>query len=198
MGLKTDTTMDGVNQTVNVLISTNGNRVYEEIAEQNDDGDIEHEIILMDQTKRQGWLLIRDESLEEQGKLGYYQTLEFGNNQTGGGTTVKPIEGIKFTQKTEGNYYIESQTYEVPSNDGTVKVSMAYYYVRNSSTPKFVMTEEVLNGKALVSMRMEFTSIEYQANTQYLDFESILKQYVDISSMFGSVSMPSIASLTIV
>ena len=74
---------------------------------------------------------------------------------------------------------------------------MAYYYVRNSSTPKFVVTEEVLNGEALVSMRMEFTSIEYQVNKKYMDFETLLEKYVSISDMFGSVSMPSMASLTI-
>ena len=195
MGVKMNATIDGVNQTSNVLISTNGNRVYEEFW--SDDGDIGHKIILMDQTKRQGWLLIPDEDVEEPGKLGYYQTLEIGNNQTGGGTTVKPIEGIKFTQRTEGNYYIESQTYEVPSDDGTVKVSMAYYFVRNSDTPKFVVVDESVDGKALVSMRMEFTSVEYQANKKYMDFESLLKQYVNISEKYGAASMPSIASLTI-
>ena len=197
MGLKMDVTTDGVNQTGTVLISTNGNRVYEEIAGRSDDGDVENGIILIDQAKRQSWVLIPDESFKDQGKLGYYRVLEMGDSQTGEGSTVKPIEGIKFTQKTEGNYYIESQTYEVPSDEGTVKVSMAYYFVRNSDTPKFVVVDESVNGKALVSMRMEFTSVEYQANKKYMDFEALLKQYVNISDMYGAASMPSIASLTI-
>ena len=110
---------------------------------------------------------------------------------------IKPIEGIEFTQKTEGNYYIESQSYELPTEDGTLKVTMEYCYVGNSDTLKSMVTEYSLDGKVHVSSRVEFTSIEYQANMQYLDFESILKQYVDASSMFGSVSMPSVAGLTI-
>ena len=85
----------------------------------------------------------------------------------------------------------------MPSDEGTVKVSMAYYFVRNSDTPKFVVVDESVNGKALVSMRMEFTSVEYQANKKYMDFEALLKQYVNISDMYGAASMPSIASLTI-
>ena len=197
MSLKMDATTDGVNQTATLLISTNGSRVYEEIAGRSDDGDVENAIVLIDQAKRQSWVLIPDESVKDQGKLGYYRVLEMGNNQTGGGTTVKPIEGIKFTQKTEGNYYIESQTYEVPSDDGTVKVSMAYYFVRNSDTPKFVVVDESVDGKALVSMRMEFTSVEYQANKKYMDFEALLQQYINVSEMLGAASMPSIASLTI-
>ena len=197
MGLKMDVTTDGVNQTGTVLISTNGNRVYEEIAERSDDGDTEHMIILADRATGQSWLLVPDESVKDQGKLGYYQILPKGDDQTGEDTTVKPIEGIKFTQKTEGNYYIETQTYEVPAGDDTVKMTMAYYFVRNSDTPKFVVVNESVNGKALVSMRMEFTSVEYQANKKYMDFEALLKQYVNISDMYGAASMPSIASLTI-
>ena len=197
LGLKMDATTDGVNQTATMLISTNGNRVYEEIAGRSDDGDAEHVIVLADRATGQSWLLVPDESVKDQGKLGYYQILPKGDDQTGGDTTAKPVEGIKFTQKTEGNYYIESQTYEAPSDDGTVKVSMAYYFVRNSDTPKFVVVDESVDGKALVSMRMEFTSVEYQANKKYMDFEALLKQYVNISDMYGAASMPSIASLTI-
>ena len=197
MGLKIDATTDGVNQTGTVLISTNGNRVYEEIAGRSDDGDVENGIILIDRAKRQSWVLIPDERVKDQGKLGYYRVQEFGNDQTGEGSTVKPVKGIEFTQKTEGNYYIETQTYEGPAGDDTVKVSMAFYYVRNSDTPKFVMVDESVNGKVLESMRMEFTSIEYQANKKYMDFEALRKQYVNASEMFGAASMPSIASLTI-
>ena len=197
LGLKMDATTDGVNQTATMLISTNGNRVYEEIAGRSDDGDVENAIVLIDQAKRQSWVLIPDESVKDQGKLGYYRVLEMGDSQPGEGSTVKPIEGIKFTQKTEGNYYIETQTYEVPAGDGTAKMTMAYYFVRNSDTPKFVVVDESVDGKALVSMRMEFTSVEYQANKKYMDFESLLKQYVNISEKYGAASMPSIASLTI-
>ncbi len=197
LGLKMDATTDGVNQTATMLISTNGNRVYEEIAGRSDDGDVENAIVLIDQAKRQSWVLIPDESVKDQGKLGYYRVLEMGDSQPGEGSTVKPIEGIKFTQKTEGNYYIETQTYEVPAGDGTAKMTMAYYFVRNSDTPKFVVVDESVDGKALVSMRMEFTSVEYQANKKYMDFEALLQQYINVSEMLGAASMPSIASLTI-
>lgn len=197
MGLKMDITSNGVNQTGTVLISTNGNRVYEEVAGRSDDGDVENGIILIDQAKRQSWVLVPDESVKDQGKLGYYRVQEIGDSQPGDGSMIKPSEGIKFTQKTEGNYYIETQTYEVPVGDDTAKMTMAYYFVKNSVKPKFVVVDESVDGKISESMRMEFTSVEYQANKKYMDFEALLKQYINVSEMLGAASMPSIASLTI-
>ena len=197
MRWKVDFTAEGKSETADILISTNGNRAYEKIMELSNDGNLENAIILIDQAKQQGWLLVPDEELKKDGKLGYCKAGDVSAIQIENKFVIKPTDGIEFTQKTEGNYYIESQAYELPTDDGTVKVTMDYYYVRNSDTPKFMVAENSLDGKAILSMRVEFTSIEYKANTQYLDFESILKQYVDVSSMFGSVSMPSIASLTI-
>lgn len=197
MRWKVDFTAEGKSETADILISTNGNRAYEKIMELSNDGNLENAIILIDQAKQQGWLLVPDEELKKDGKLGYCKAGDVSAIQIENKFVIKPTDGIEFTQKTEGNYYIESQAYELPTDDGTVKVTMDYYYVRNSDTPKFMVAENSLDGKAILSMRVEFTSIEYKANTQYLDFESILKQYVDVSSMFGSVSVPSIAGLNI-
>ena len=197
MRWKVDFTAEGESETADILISTNGNRAYEKIMELSNDGNLENAIILIDQAKRQGWLLVPDEELKKDGKLGYCKAVDVSGVQIENKFVIKPIDGIEFTQKTEGNYYIESQAYELPTDDGTVKVTMNYYYLRNSETPKFMVAENSLDGEAILSMRVEFTSIEYQANTQYLDFESILKQYVDVSSMLGSVSVPSVAGLTI-
>lgn len=197
MRWKVDFTAEGESETADILISTNGNRAYEKIMELSNDGNLENAIILIDQAKRQGWLLVPDEELKKDGKLGYCKAVDVSGVQIENKFVIKPTDGIEFTQKTEGNYYIESQAYELPTDDGTVKVTMNYYYLRNSETPKFMVVENSLDGEAILSMRVEFTSIEYQANTQYLDFESILKQYVDVSSMLGSVSVPSVAGLTI-
>ena len=197
MRWKVDFTAEGESETADILISTNGNRAYEKIMELSNDGNLENAIILIDQVKQQGWLLVPDEELKKDGKLGYCKAVDVSDIQIENKFVIKPTDGIEFTQKTEENYYIESQAYELPTDDGTVKVTMDYYYLRNSDTPKFMVVKNSLNGEAILSMRVVFTSIEYQANMQYLDFESILKQYVDVSSMFGSVSVPSVAGLTI-
>ncbi|WP_308563858.1 hypothetical protein [uncultured Faecalibacterium sp.] len=112
-----------------------------------------------------------------------------------------PIEGLKFKQETKGNYYIETQTYELPTEEGKLKMVIAYYYEGNSITPKYTEVKEYLNGEELVTMRMTFTRIEYKADAKYLDFETILNQYIDITDQINPSTVqalePSIAGLTI-
>ena len=47
---------------------------------------------------------------------------------------------------------------------------------------------------------MTFTRIEYTANAKYLDFETILNQYIDVTNKIPSTVQarePSVAGLTI-
>lgn len=50
-------------------------------------------------------------------------------------------------------------------------------------------------------MRVTFTRIEYKADAKYLDFETILNQYIDITDQINPSTVqalePSIAGLTI-
>ena len=78
---------------------------------------------------------------------------------------------------------------------------IAYYYEGNSITPKYTEVKEYLNGEELVTMRMTFTRIEYTADAKYLDFETILSQYIDITDKINPSTVqalePSVAGLTI-
>ena len=67
MRWKVDFTAEGKSETADILISTNGNRAYEKIMELSNDGNLENAIILIDQAKQQGWLLVPDEELKKDG-----------------------------------------------------------------------------------------------------------------------------------
>ena len=198
MGSKLDVTADGESGTIDMLVVTNGSRTYQQATTRSDGG----QIVLADLTKQKGWVLLPDDDLKEQGKLGYCYSKTLSGTTTGGGVpgNVMPIEGLKFKQETKGNYYIETQSYTAPSDDGTVEIVIAYCYEGNSSVPKYTDVKEYLNGEELVTIRVTFTRIEYTADAKYLDFETILKQYIDITDQIPSttqVQEPSIASLTI-
>lgn len=111
-----------------------------------------------------------------------------------------PVEGLKFKKETKGNYYIETQSYPVPAHDGKGEIVMAFYYEGNSSEPKYVDVKESLGSEESLTGRVTFTRIEYTANAKYLDFETILNQYIDVTNKIPSTVQahePSIAGLTI-
>ena len=182
MGLKIFGSEDDGNLTAEGLISINGNRVYEEFTGLSD-GKKETQIVLIDLAKRKGWYITPEKGLKD-GKLGYYQVMDLSNRPEDSQNALKPIEGIKFTKETKGNYYIESQTVEQVTEQQTVKLSMAYYYEGNSSIPKYAEQELSVNGKKQ-TIRVELTSVEYNAKAKYMDFESILEQYVNVYDLIG-------------
>ena len=192
MGLKIFGSEDDGNLTAEGLISINGNRVYEEFTGLSD-GKKETQIVLIDLAKRKGWYITPEKGLKD-GKLGYYQVMDLSNRPEDSQNALKPIEGIKFTKETKGNYYIESQTVEQVTEQQTVKLSMAYYYEGNSSIPKYAEQELSVNGKKQ-TIRVELTSVEYNAKAKYMDFESILKQYINVYDLPDALS--SVAGLTI-
>lgn len=202
LGSKLDITANNKSETVDMLVVTNGSRTYQQ-ATTRSNGATESQTVLVDLTKQKGWALIPDERVKDQGKLGYCYSATISGTSIGGGIpgNVMPIEGLKFKQETKGNYYIETQTYELPTEEGKLKMVIAYYYEGNSITPKYTEVKEYLNGEELVTMRMTFTRIEYKADAKYLDFETILNQYIDITDQINPSTVqalePSIAGLTI-
>lgn len=182
MGLKTFSSADDGSLTAEGLISTNGNRVYEEFTGLND-GKKETQIVLIDMAKRKGWYITPNKDFKE-GKLGYYQVMDLSNRPEDSQTMLKPIAGIKFTKETKGNYYVESQTVEQVTEQQAIKLSMAYYYEGNSNIPKYAEQELSVNGEKQ-TIRVELTSVEYNAKAKYMDFESILKQYFNVNDLIG-------------
>lgn len=201
LGAKLDAVGNGQSATADMLVVTNGSRIYQQ-ATTRSNGATESQTVLVDLTKQKGWALIPDERVKDQGKLGYCYSATISGTSIGSGIpgNVMPIEGLKFKQETKGNYYIETQTYELPTEEGKLKMVIAYYYEGNSITPKYTEVKEYLNGEELVTMRVTFTRIEYKADAKYLDFETILSQYIDRTDQMPSTTRamePSVAGLTI-
>ena len=203
LGAKLDVTSDDVNVTADMLVVTSGGRSYQQITFQSN-GSGGNQTLLIDQTKQKIWYLIpgEDENTKEQGKLGYCYSATISGSSTDGSVSnkVMPVNGLKFKQETKGNYYIETQSYPVPAHDGKGEMVIAYYYEGNSSVPKYVDVKESLGSEGIITIRMTFTRIEYKADAKYLDFETILKQYIDTTGQIPSTPQalePSVAGLTI-
>lgn len=203
LGSKLDITANNKSETVDMLVVTNGSRTYQQATAQSK-GSTESQIVLTDLTKQKKWNLasVEDDITKEQGKLGYYYSAPISGTSTGGGVpgNVMPIEGLKFKQETKGDYYIESQSYAASSNGEKVEIFIAYYFKGNDSAPEYVDVKESLGSKGTATIRVTFTRIEYKADAKYLDFETILKQYIDVTDKMPSTVQaqePSIASLTI-
>ena len=194
--------------TADVLIVTNGSRTYQQATVQSNDG-TESQTMLVDKTKQKMWYLIPgylipggEESLKEQGKLGYCRSVTISGTSTGDDVlgNVMPNEGLKFKQETKGNYYIESQSFAILTDEGLAEYAIAYYFEGNDSAPKYVDVKESLGNKGTITIHMTFTRIESKADAKYLDFETILKQYIDVTDKMPTTVQahePSIASLTI-
>lgn len=201
LGSKLDITANNKSETVDMLVVTNGSRTYQQATAQSK-GSTESQIVLTDLTKQKKWNLasVEDDITKEQGKLGYYYSAPISGTSTGGGVpgNVMPIEGLKFKQETKGDYYIESQSYAASSNGEKVEIFIAYYFKGNDSAPEYVDVKESLGSKGTATIRVTFTRIEYKAGAKYLDFETILKQYIDVTDKMPSTVQaqePSVASL---
>ena len=202
LGMKLDFTANDESGTADILTVTSGGRSYQQATIQSKDG-TGSQTLLVDMTKQKMWTLVPggDESLKEQGKLGYCYSATISGSSTGGvPNEVVPVNGLKFKKETKGNYYIETQSYPVPAHDGKGEIVIAFYYEGNSSEPKYVDVKESLGSEESLTGRITFTRIEYKADAKYLDFETILKQYIDKTGQIPSIPQalePSVAGLTI-
>lgn len=201
LGMKLDVTTNDQSGTADVLFVTNGSRTYQQATVQSNDG-TESQTMLVDMTKQKAWALVpmEDENTKEQGKLGCCYSVTFNGTSTGDNVlgNVMLNEGFKLKQETKCNYYIESQSYAVPTHEGLAEYAIAYYYEGNSSEPKYVDVKESLGSKEFITLRMTFTRIESKADAKYLDFETILNQYIDITDKIPTTVQaqePSVASL---
>ena len=184
-----------------MLVVTNGSRAYQKATTQSN-GNTVTQTMLVEVTKQKAWVLLPNANVKDQGKLGYCYSSKVNGTSTGAGVPGNgmPVEGLKFKQETKGNYYIETQNYKAPSDDGMVEVVIAYYFKGNSSVPEYVDIKESLGSKGTATIRVTYTRIEYKADAKYLDFETILKQYIDITDKMPSTVQaqePSVASLII-
>lgn len=201
LGMKLDVTTNEESGTADMLIVTNGSRTYERATTQSN-GNTESQTVLVDMTKQKAWALMPVEDLKEQGKLGYCYSTTISGSSTDGGVPdqITPVDGLAFKQEMKGNYYIETQSYAIPTDEGLAEFAIAYCYEGNSSVPKYVDAKESIGGEEFIKIRMTFTRIEYKADAKYLDFETILSQYIDITDKMPSTAQahePSIAGLTI-
>lgn len=199
LGSKLDITINGESGTADMLVVTNGSRAYQKATTQSN-GNTVTQTMLVEITKQKAWVLLPNANVKDQGKLGYCYSSKVNGTSTGAGVPGNgmPVEGLKFKQETKGNYYIETQNYKAPSEDGMVEVVIAYYFKGNSSVPEYVDVKESLGSKGTATIRVTYTRIEYKADAKYLDFETILKQYIDITDKMPSTVQaqePSVASL---
>ena len=207
LGAKLDITVNDERGTADMLADiltvTNGGRSYQQTTIQSKgDAESQTQTMLVDKTKQKIWYLIpmEDETTKEQGKLGYCRSATISGTSTGGDVldNVMPNEGLKFKQETKGNYYIESQSFAVLTDEGLAEYAIAYYFEGNDSAPKYVDVKTSLSSKESITMRMTFTRIESKADAKYLDFETILNRYIDITDKIQTTVQahePSIASL---
>lgn len=201
LGMKMDVTTNEESGTADMLTVTNGSRTYQRATTQSN-GNTESQTLLIDMTKQKAWALIPDEDLKEQGKLGYCYSAAIGGSSTDGGVSdqVTPVDGLAFKQEMKGNYYIETQSYAIPTDEGLAEFVISYCYEGNSIVPKYVDAKESIGGEEFITIRMTFTRIEYKADANYLDFETILSQYIDITDKMPSTAQvrePSVAGLTL-
>ena len=163
----------GKRMDADVLVSTDGKRVYVELTVRMN-GVEQTNIKLVNLTTKNGWELTRYTKPDNDGKLGYYSAVRVDGSLQEVVNPVNPVEGQKFKQETKGNYYIETQTMEFSNSTDVV----SFVYEGNSSVPKYVEVKEYdKDGAETGTIRVEYSNFKNQAEAKYLDFESILENY---------------------
>ena len=170
--------------TRNMLISTNGNRLYAKVTEDNTSID------LRDKTQKKDWVVIP--ATEEvifsdimPGEYGYYYVPVNGASDWDNDDLIyaigEPAPGVKFTKETKGSYYVETQTLE----PGGLREVFSYWYEGNSSVPKYIYiyAEAIEGNKKVDSWRREINSVEFKARDEYMNFESILSKCTDVTDL---------------
>lgn len=165
--------VDGKRIDGDVLVSTDGKRAYVELTVRMN-GVEQTTIKLVNLTTKEGWELTRYTKPDNDGKLGYYSAMKVDGSLQEVVSPVNPVAGLKFKQKTKGNYYIETQTVEYSA----VTEVASFVYEGNSSVPKYVEVKEYdKDGAETGTIRVEYSNFKNQAEAKYLDFESILENY---------------------
>ena len=172
------------------LVSTDGSRVYVDLT-MRVHGTEASQIVLIDLKTQKGWYITPYKKPSADGKLGEYTVRNIKGKLQDQISPVNPIVGCEIEQEWKGDYYIETQT--------TKATVISFVYKGNSSVPEYAELKEYNeDGVETLKVRVEYSNFKSQVDAKYLDFETILNQYIDVTDKKPSTVQaqePSIASL---
>lgn len=182
----------GESMTGDMLVSTDGSRVYVDLTVRAQ-GTKASQIVLLDLKTQKGWYITPYKKPSADGKLGEYTVRSIKGKLQDQISPVNPIVGLAFKQETKGDSYIETQTTEMEA--------ISFVYKGNSSVPEYAEIKQYNeDGVETATVRVEYSNFKSQVDAKYLDFETILKLYIDVTDKKPSTVQaqePSIASLII-
>ena len=182
----------GESMTGDMLVSTDGSRVYVDLTTRTQ-GMEASQIVLLDLKTQKGWYITPYKKPSADGKLGEYTVRNIKGKLQDQISPVNPIEGREFKQEWKGNDYTETQTMKY---SGLTDV-YSFVYKGNSSVPEYAELKEYNeDGVETLKVRVEYSNFKPQVDAKYLDFETILAKY-DGKTGTSTVQAqePSIASL---
>lgn len=184
----------GKRMDADVLVSTDGSRVYVDLTTRTQ-GMEASQIVLLDLKTQKGWYITPYKKPSADGKLGEYTVRNIKGKLQDQISPVNPIEGREFKQEWKGNDYTETQTMKY---SGLTDV-YSFVYKGNSSVPEYAELKKYNeDGVETLKVRVEYSNFKPQVDAKYLDFETILNQYIDVTDKKPSTVQaqePSIASL---
>lgn len=184
----------GESMTGDMLVSTDGSRVYVDLTTRTQ-GMEASQIVLLDLKTQKGWYITPYKKPSADGKLGEYTVRNIKGKLQDQISPVNPIEGREFKQEWKGNDYTETQTMKY---SGLTDV-YSFVYKGNSSVPEYAELKKYNeDGVETLKVRVEYSNFKPQVDAKYLDFETILNQYIDVTDKKPSTVQaqePSIASL---
>lgn len=178
----------GESMTGDMLVSTDGSRVYVDLTTRTQ-GMEASQIVLLDLKTQKGWYITPYKKPSADGKLGEYTVRNIKGKLQDQISPVAPVEGREFKQEWRGNDYTETQT--------TKATVISFVYKGNSSVPEYAELKEYNeDGVETLKVRVEYSNFKPQVDAKYLDFETILAKY-DGKTGTSTVQAqePSIASL---
>ena len=178
----------GESMTGDMLVSTDGSRVYVDLTTRTQ-GMEASQIVLLDLKTQKGWYITPYKKPSADGKLGEYTVRNIKGKLQDQISPVNPIVGCEIEQEWKGDYYIETQT--------TKATVISFVYKGNSSVPEYAELKEYNeDGVETLKVRVEYSNFKPQVDAKYLDFETILAKY-DGKTGTSTVQAqePSIASL---
>ena len=182
----------GESMTGDMLVSTDGSRVYVDLTTRTQ-GMEASQIVLLDLKTQKGWYITPYKKPSADGKLGEYTVRNIKGKLQDQISPVNPIEGREFKQEWKGNDYTETQTMKY---SGLTDV-YSFVYKGNSSVPEYAELKKYNeDGVETLKVRVEYSNFKPQVDAKYLDFETILANYNEKTGTSTTQAQePSIASL---
>ena len=182
----------GESMTGDMLVSTDGSRVYVDLTTRTQ-GMEASQIVLLDLKTQKGWYITRYKKPSADGKLGEYTVRNIKGKLQDQISPVNPIEGREFKQEWKGNDYTETQTMKY---SGLTDV-YSFVYKGNSSVPEYAELKKYNeDGVETLKVRVAYSNFKSQVDAKYLDFETILANYNEKTGTNTTQAQePSVASL---